>query len=123
MERTLYATLNQAWLIVLAGIGFMHIAATGDNVPNRLGFTLILAGTFLATTSYIIHVRRLQTFTRGEELNRCPTVLFNGIIVAMIFAALMFELCYGVLYPYYGTERAAAVSIHNSHEMTTEPTA
>lgn len=111
MERTLYAALNQAWLVVISGVGFMSIGARGDNFPNFLGFMLILAGALFAVGSYIVHVRRLRAFTRNEPIGSLTSVLFTGTLVGTIFVSLMFELYYSVLYPFL--DRAAAVSITN----------
>ena len=95
----------------------MHIAAP-DNVPNFVGFMLILAGALFAAGSYVIHVWRLHTFTLNEPLNRYTTLVFNGILIAMISLTLIFEMCYAILYPYHGTARAAAVAVGGE-----EPTA
>lgn len=120
MQRTLYGALVQTWFLVVAGIGFMSIGQSGDNVPNVVGFVLILTGAFCAAGSYIIFVRRMQALTRNEPLTRWTTVVFNGIIIAMVFFSLMFELCYAIMYPYLS--RSDAVSFDkptDASNMTT----
>lgn len=119
MQRTLFGAMLQAWFIVAAGIGFMSIGALGDNFPNVIGFVFVLTGAFFAVGSYIIHVCRLRRFARGEELNIYTTLVFNGILVATTAIALIFELCYALVYPYLDRADVVSISYTNKHPNIT----
>ena len=113
MERTLYAALNQAWMLVLCGIGLMSIGAANNSIPDELGFYIIAAAIVFAVGNYVVHVSRLHAFSNGRPLRGLVSIVWTGMLVAVIVGALILELHYAVLYPYL--ERAKAVEILNSN--------
>lgn len=113
MERTLYAALNQAWLLVMCGIGFMSIGDANDKIPDYLGFFVILAALTYAIGSYLVHIFRLRAFAHGQALTGVVTVLWTGLLVGVVTFALLCELKYSLQYPYLS--RAKAVELLNAN--------
>lgn len=122
MERTVYASLNQAWMLVGCGVGFMSIGASNDSVPDHLGFLIILFALVFAVGSYLVHVLRLRAFARGDPLTGMVTVVWVGLLVAVIFITLLLELYYAVTYPYLTRAKAVELITPGSAQVTNSTT-
>ena len=110
MERTVYAALNQAWMLILTGIGFMSIGAKNDLIPDYLGAFILVVAIIFAAGSYIVHVCRLHAFSHGSRaLSGVVTKVWIGLLVFTIVGALVLELQYAIRYPYLS--RAKSVEL------------
>ena len=110
LERTLFASLNNAWLMSLGGVGFMSV---GDQTATRFGIAILCASIIMATLAFTMHFIRLnQIRTPYAGLQYSHTILWVGAIMCLFLLILVLELSFGVLHPYL--QRTKAVSITNS---------
>jgi uncharacterized membrane protein YidH (DUF202 family) len=113
LERTFFAAMNNAWLVAMGGIGLMAVPQN-DPYSEQIGIAIIcvaLGYVFLAGTMHAIRLRQLRN---GQPFPHTQSLLFTILIGVLVVATVIFQLYYGILYPFL--QRAAAVTITNPEE-------
>ena len=110
MERTFFAALNNAWLLVMGGIGLMSVGG-GDERATNGGIFVLASGIAMAALAYTMHVSRVNMINRNKSFRLSHTVFWTSLIIGITVLALSFELYFGITYPYL--ERQKAVVIYN----------
>ena len=111
LERTLFAALNNAWLLSAGGIGLMTVGQDDDRA--LLGGSIILGlGICCAAMAYGFHLVRVSQLTRGVAYPSAHTLLWATIIACLTVTVLSLEMYFGILYPYL--QRSAAVTVTNT---------
>ena len=98
MERTLFAALNNAWLLALGGIGLMSVGH-GDQHATRGGIVILVGGILSAMIAYWMHFLRLK-----------HSSLWAMMIALMTVVALSIEVYFGIVYPYLNREKAVTIA-------------
>lgn len=110
MERTFFAALNNAWLMVMAGIGLMSVGNNDDRATTG-GIFILASGLGLATLAYTMHVARVAMVNNNKSFWLAHSVFWASVIVGITIVALSLEIYFGTTYPYL--ERRAAVVVFN----------
>ena len=114
MERTLFAALNNAWLLAIGGVGLMSVGS-GDERATQGGIAMLSSSILTAISAYTMHISRVSQLANGEPFHYWHTVLWAGVVSFLTLTALAMELNFGVLYPYLLREKA--VTIVGEQEM------
>ena len=108
-ERTLFAALNNAWLLAIGGIGLMSVG-NGDTRATLGGASVLSFGISSALLAYLMHIRRcMQIQSNGAFLPFTETMMWSSVLVAMSLVALGMELYFGILHPYLDREKAVTI--------------
>ena len=108
MERTLFAALNNAWLLSLGGIGLMSVGS-GDTRATHAGVVIMLGGVVNAFSAFGMHFLRVQQLKHNRPCKYSHTLVWTAMVVMMSIIALILELYFGVLYPYLNREKAVTI--------------
>lgn len=106
MERTLFAALNNAWLLTLGGVGLMSV---GVEAATRIGVVVLAGGIVAAVTAFITHWMRFRSLLQSTSFRPNSSVVFVAVFFLLTIATLVLELYYGIQYPYL--ERAQKVAM------------
>ena len=106
MERTLFAALNNAWLLTLGGVGLMSV---GVEAATRIGAVVLAGGVVAAVTAFVIHWMRFRSLLQSKSFRPNSSVAFVAVFFFLTIATLVLELYYGIQYPYL--ERAQMVAM------------
>ena len=106
MERTLFAALNNAWLLTLGGVGLMSV---GVEAATRIGAVVLAGGVVAAVTAFVIHWMRFRSLLQSKSFRPNSSVVFVAVFFFLTIATLVLELYYGIQYPYL--ERAQKVAM------------
>jgi hypothetical protein len=75
LERTLFAALNNAWLLAIGGIGLMSVGSD-DNRANYAGIVILCGGIISSMIAYGMHFLRVwQVSIRLYKIFRCFSFL------------------------------------------------
>lgn len=75
LERTLFAALNNAWLLAIGGIGLMSVGSD-DNRANYAGIVILCGGIISSMIAYGMHFLRVwQVSIRFYKIFRCFSFL------------------------------------------------
>mmetsp|Transcript_20796 Transcript_20796/g.27597 ORF Transcript_20796/g.27597 Transcript_20796/m.27597 type:complete len:192 (+) Transcript_20796:154-729(+) len=108
-ERTLFAALNNSWLLAIAGIGLMSVGSN-DNRATHGGVCVLSLGITSAIVAHGMHIRRCKQirFTEGL-LPFSESMIWSTVIAAWAVVALGMELYFGILHPYLDREKAVTI--------------
>ena len=109
MERTLFAALNNAWLIALGGIGLMSVGS-GDNNATRGGIAMMIGSIICAGTAFGMHFWRVAQLKKRTQFQYNHTVAWALMVAAMTLMTLILEIHFGILYPYLDREKAVTIA-------------
>jgi hypothetical protein len=103
-ERTLFAALNNAWLLAIGGIGLMSVGNDDDRATHGGALILSLA---IASTSiaYWMHVWRMNQMRNNTPFQISHTIVWSSVIAALTLATLVLELYFGIMHPYLAREK------------------
>ena len=110
LERTLFAALNNAWLLAMGGAGLMSV---GHNDPTPLigGIVLVVMAIFVVTSALLIHGSRVYRIKTGRSFQYSQSLLWVAFIGITTLVTMSFTLYYGIVYPFL--QRTAAVEVKN----------
>ena len=108
MERTLFAALNNAWLLALGGVGLMSVG-NGDARAIRGGAVIIIGAIISAVSAMVMHATRITGVSRDRTAGVCGSVLWTFLVVSLTLATLALELNFGITYPYLEREQAVTI--------------
>lgn len=108
-ERTLFAALNNSWLIAIGGIGLMSVGNNDDRATQG-GIFILSLGMTTATIAYGMHLLRIHSMKTGKDLAYSHTILWATIIAALTVTTLSLELYFGILHPYLDREKAVTIA-------------
>ena len=108
LERTLFAALNNAWLLAIGGVGLMAIGDQ-DKTANQTGVAILSLSIVTAFYAFVIHNVRVQQLRKGKNFSYLHSVLWGSIIAVFTLLTLGLELYNGILHPYL--KRAATVEL------------
>lgn len=108
LERTLFAALNNAWLLAIGGVGLMAIGDQ-DKTANQTGVAILSLSIVTAFYAFVVHNLRVQQLRRGDNFSYIHSVLWGSIIAVFTLLTLGLELYNGILHPYL--KRAATVEL------------
>ena len=120
MERTLFAALNNAWLLALGGIGLMSVGS-GDQRATVSGIFVLASGIVNAIFAITMHFIRLHQIRNNRPCLHRQTVLWSTIIALMTIVTLALELHFGILYPYLDREKAVTIADGNPRLPILDP--
>jgi len=108
-ERTLFAALNNAWLLAIGGIGLMSVGNDDERATNGGALILSLA---IASTSvaYGMHVWRVNQIKNNQSFQFSHSIVWSSMIVALTITTLVLELYFGVLHPYLEREKTVTIA-------------
>lgn len=109
MERTLFAALNNAWLLSIGGMGLMSVGS-GDTRATHAGMGIMLGGVVNAFTAFGMHYLRVRQLKENRPCKYSHTLVWTAIVAMMSICALILELYFGVLYPYLNREKAVTIA-------------
>ena len=109
MERTLFAALNNAWLLALGGIGLMSVGH-GDQHATRGGIVILGGGILSAMIAYGMHFLRLKQIVGSKPFPNAHSSLWAMMIASMTVVALSIEVYFGILYPYLNREKPVTIA-------------
>ncbi len=108
-ERTLFAALNNAWLLAIGGIGLMSVG--NDDARATNGGALILSLAIASTSiAYGMHVWRVNQMKNNKPFQLSHTIVWSSVIVALTLATLVLELYFGVMHPYLDREKTVVIA-------------
>lgn len=116
LERTLFAALNNAWLLAVGGIGLMSVGH-GDYRATHGGIAILVGGIVTALMAYGMHISRVLQLKRNKSFRYYHSVIWASSIACLTIMALLLELHFGIMYPYL--QREKTVTIANSNSMNT----
>ena len=110
LERTLFAALNNAWLLAMGGVGLMSV---GNNDPIPLFGGIGLVGMAISVTMFalLMHFSRIHQVKTGKTFQYSQTVLWVAFIGIGTLVTMGLTLYYGIVYPFL--KRTAAVEVTN----------
>ena len=109
MERTLFAALNNSWLLALGGIGLMSVGS-GDQRATESGIFILIGGIVSAFAAIMMHFIRLYQIRNNRPCQHKQTILWSSIIAIMTIITFGLELYFGMLYPYLDREKAVTIA-------------
>ena len=111
LERTLFAALNNAWLLAMGGAGLMSV---GNNDPTPLigGIVLVVMAIFVVTSALLIHGSRVYRIKTGRSFQYSQSLLWVAFIGVATLVTMIFTLYYGIVYPFL--QRTAEVEVQNT---------
>jgi hypothetical protein len=108
-ERTLFAALNNAWLLAIGGIGLMSVG--NDDARATNGGALILSLAIASTSiAYGMHVWRVNQMKNNKPFQLSHTIIWSSVIAALTLATLVLELYFGVMHPYLDREKTVVIA-------------
>ena len=99
MERTFFAALNSAWLMVFAGVGLMSVGHNDDRAVQA-GTFVFVAGLLTALLACVMHVWRIAQIKLGIAFPLGHSALWAVVVSGLAFTALCLELYFALTYPY-----------------------
>jgi len=108
-ERTLFAALNNSWLVALGGVGLMSVGSE-DYRATQGGIILLAGGIASALLAYGMHFFRLRQLSRNQPFVHSHSIIWILVIAFLTVVTLALELYFGILYPYLKREKAVTIS-------------
>ena len=108
-ERTLFAAINNAWLLAIGGIGLMSVG-NGDERATKGGIFIVASAVVCTVIAYMMHVWRVQRMKSGKSFSYFSTIFWISMIAALTLLTLILELYFGVLHPYLDREKAVTIA-------------
>jgi hypothetical protein len=99
MERTLFAALNNSWLIAVAGIALMSVGK--DDRAIRGGIGIIILSIISVLIAMYMHCVRIWQIRNDKALHFYSTIGWSIGVGILSLIALVLELYFGILYPYH----------------------
>lgn len=112
MERTLFAALNNSWLLALGGIGLMSVGS-GDVRATRAGICILSGGIVSALVAIMMHFVRLHQIQNNRPSRYSHTIIWSSIIALLTIITLALEMYFGILYPYLDRTKAVTITSGN----------
>jgi len=109
MERTLFAALNNAWLLAIGGVGLMSVGH-GDDRATYGGIFILSIAAVCAGVAYMMHIWRVSQIRASKPFKFSHTMIWATAIAALTIVTLGLELYFGVLYPYLNREKAVTIA-------------
>eukprot|EP00588_Corethron_pennatum_P016749 CAMPEP_0194304194 /NCGR_PEP_ID=MMETSP0171-20130528/1981_1 /TAXON_ID=218684 /ORGANISM="Corethron pennatum, Strain L29A3" /LENGTH=305 /DNA_ID=CAMNT_0039055383 /DNA_START=54 /DNA_END=971 /DNA_ORIENTATION=+ len=109
MERTLFAALNNAWLLAIGGVGLMSVGHGDDRATNG-GIVILSIGAVCAGVAYVMHIWRVSQIRASKSFQFSHTIIWATLIAALTIVTLGLELYFGVLYPYLSREKTVTIA-------------
>jgi uncharacterized membrane protein YidH (DUF202 family) len=109
MERTLFAALNNAWLLAIGGIGLMSVG-NDDTRATNLGIVILIGGIIGAIMAYGMHFWRVEQLKKKQAFRYSHSIFWTSMIASMTVATLILEMYFGILHPYLQREKAVTIS-------------
>lgn len=109
MERTLFAALNNAWLLAIGGIGLMSVG-NDDTRATNLGIVILIGGIIGAIMAYGMHFWRVEQLKKKQAFRYSHSIFWTSMIASMTVATLILEMYFGILHPYLQREKAVIIS-------------
>ena len=91
MERTLFAALNNAWLLAIGGIGLMSVGSNDIRAVN-MGITIVCFSILCAVTAGALHFYRITQLRRNRSFLLNQTNIWAFFVVSFSVLALCMEL-------------------------------
>ena len=113
MERTLFAALNNAWLVSLGGIGLMSVGS-GDMRATYGGIAMLIGGVISAVMAFGMHFWRILQLQNRQTFRYAHTIFWSSMIAAMTVVTLILEMYFGICYPYLQREKAVSIANHDN---------
>jgi hypothetical protein len=110
LERTLFAALNNSWLLALGGVGLMSIG-NEDEKALYSGIAILSLSLFTAIYACTMHNFRVHQLRKGKGFSYSQTIMWGGLISVFTLVTLSLELYNGILHPYL--KRVGSVTIVN----------
>ena len=108
MERTLFAALNNAWLLALGGVGLMSVG-NGDKRATWGGVVILMAGIISAMVAFIMHATRINQLANNRTSHYSHSFIWGSLVVFMTLSTLGLELYFGMMYPYLQREKEVTI--------------
>ena len=99
MERTLFAALNNSWLIAVAGIALMSVGQ--DERATRGGISIVILSIISVLLALYMHCVRIWQIRNDKALHFYSTIGWSAGLAILSFIALVLELYFGIVYPYH----------------------
>ena len=99
MERTLFAALNNSWLIAVAGIALMSVGQ--DERATRGGIGIVILSIISVLLALYMHCVRIWQIRNDKALHFYSTIGWSVGVAILSFIALILELYFGIVYPYH----------------------
>jgi len=109
MERTLFAALNNAWLLAIGGVGLMSVGH-GDDRATHGGIFILSISAVCAGVAYAMHVWRISQIRASMPFQTSHTIIWATMIAALTIVTLGLELYFGIFYPYLNREKAVTIA-------------
>jgi len=109
MERTLFAALNNAWLLAIGGVGLMSVGH-GDDRATYGGIVILSLGAVCAGVAYMMHILRVSQIRSFQSFQFSHTVVWASMIASLTIIVLGLELYFGILYPYLSREKTVTIA-------------
>jgi uncharacterized membrane protein YidH (DUF202 family) len=109
MERTMFAALNNAWLLAIGGVGLMSVGH--DDYRATTGGIVILIGAIVtAMMAYGMHILRVVQLRKNADFRYSHSVLWASMIASFTIVTLFLELNFGIMYPYLQREKTVTIA-------------
>lgn len=112
MERTLFAALNNAWLIAIGGIGLMSVG-DGDRRALHAGIAVLGSSISCAVLAAGLYFYRVYQLTNNRRFSYIHTVIWVSVVGFLTLFTLSLELYFGILNPYLEREKAVKILSDN----------
>ena len=99
MERTLFAALNNAFILAVGGAGLMHVGTDVDEA-NQAGVIVLIAAVFMSLLAFSMHVVRIQQLKAEKPLSYSSSYFWTGTVTVAGMVILMLELYFALRRPY-----------------------
>lgn len=108
MERTLFAALNNAWLLALGGVGLMSVG-NGDRRATNGGIVILIGGIISAVVAFIMHAVRISELKTQKPSQLSHSIVWATLIASLTLSTLGLELYFGMMYPYLQREKEVTI--------------
>mmetsp|Transcript_11927 Transcript_11927/g.17402 ORF Transcript_11927/g.17402 Transcript_11927/m.17402 type:complete len:213 (+) Transcript_11927:63-701(+) len=108
MERTLFAALNNAWLLAIGGVGLMSVG--DDETATQGGIVILIVSILSASIAYAMHFFRVYQVKQQKPFRYYHTLVWAGMISVMTLVTLALELHFGILKPYLLREKSVSIA-------------
>ena len=112
MERTLFASLNMAWIVMFVGMGLMMVGAEHETLPDQLGSVTLCCGIVFSFASWCHHAWRIRTLNKGKGLGHRGSLVWTLCLTLLVCTSICFEVYYALRYPYL--KRSKVVELADS---------
>lgn len=109
MERTFFAATNNAWLLVIAGVGLMSVGNNDDRAV-RGGLFIFSAGIVMALLACTMHVWRVAQIKLNIAFPLGHSALWAVLISTLTFVALGLEMYFALTHPYLARSQTVVVT-------------